>query len=121
MTLVKINTKHYLKLLVSFVSLKTKPDRAHMQVIDSDFKVCREVAKCRLEGRKEIALHHFLRRNFDAEVGGQLSSLFPACSSFGCKCSFNSALNCEKMAPYIHRTFGNEVQLLTNPRLKKVV
>lgn len=53
--------------------------------------------------------------------GGQLSSLFPACSSFGCKCSFNSALNCEKMAPYIHRTFGNEVQLLTNPRLKKVV
>ena len=44
MTLVKINTKHYLKLLVSFVSLKTKPDRAHMQVIDSDFKVCREVA-----------------------------------------------------------------------------
>ena len=32
MTLVKTNTKHHLKLLVSFVSLKTKSDHAHMQV-----------------------------------------------------------------------------------------
>lgn len=51
--------------------------------------------------------------------GGQPSSLFLAWSSFGCKCSFNSALNCEKNGTYIHRTFGNEVQLLTNPRLKQ--
>ncbi len=58
------------------------------------------------------------RIKHDAEVGGQPSSLFPAWSSFGCKCSFNSALNCEK-GTYIHRTFGNEVQLLTNPRLKQ--
>lgn len=37
----------------------------------------------------------------DAEVGGgQPSSLFPAWSSFGCKCSFNSALNCEKRHLY---------------------
>ena len=44
MTLVKTNTKHHLKLLVSFISLKTKSDRAHIQVIDSDFNACKEVA-----------------------------------------------------------------------------
>ena len=33
MTLVKTNTKHHLKLFVSFVPLKTKPDRARTQVI----------------------------------------------------------------------------------------